>query len=1020
MSSIAGERYWRSLDELAQTPEFQEAVRREFPDDEWDRLPPATRRQFVKVMGASLALAGLTACRWPKERIVPFASRPEGFVPGVPQRYATAFEVAGSALGMLVTSFDGRPIKAEGNPGHPDSLGALPAVAQASVLELYDPDRSRRLLERSSGGEFPRSWADFETAIAARCEAPGRGLAVLAESSSSPTLAWLRERFGRERPEARWYEYEAASRDAEREGLALAFGRPLRLDPRLESVRVLACFDADPLFDHPAAVRLARSFAERRVPAPDMLRLYVAEPAYTLTGGKADHRAAVAHGAVPATLAALAKSLVERHGVVLPDELATAVAAASAELPPGFLEHLASDLADHRGAGLILVGHRQPAAAHAFAALLNQALGNLGGPMRLLEVADPERPSHLAAITELAARMRAGEVETLLILGGNPAFDAPADLGFAELLGAVPFSAHLSLFNDETSRRSTWHLPRAHALEAWGDARAWDGTLTLAQPLIAPLYNGRSPLEVLASALGMTAPSGYDLVRARLAELRWPLDFETTWRTMLHDGVVHGSGAAEARPAADAAAAGLVAGALATTAPTLSAERPELLLTADPKVFDGRWANNGWLQELPEAITKITWDTALLASPWTVRELGLADGELAEVAAGGVTVALPVYVVPGMARHSLTVAFGQGREAAGRVGAGVGVNVYPLRRGEAPWSVAGATVRPTGRRHTLATTQDHHAIDMIGFSARNERVGVLVREATVGEFLAHPEVIRHVVHEMPIFSLWQDHQFEGDQWGMSVDLQACTGCNACVIACQAENNIPIVGREQVIRQREMHWIRVDRYFRTPAGVAPDEVEDAAMVFQPMACVHCEMAPCEQVCPVAATQHTPDGLNAMAYNRCIGTRYCSNNCPFKVRRFNYFNLQKGVAETTRMQYNPEVTVRSRGVMEKCSFCVQRIQNVGIAARNEQRPIRDGEILTACQQTCPSRAIVFGNLNDPDSEVARLRADQRSYATLAELNIRPRTLYMARISNPADGASAGAGGGAHHDDHGHGKG
>jgi molybdopterin-containing oxidoreductase family iron-sulfur binding subunit len=1025
MSSMneSGVRYWKSLDELAQTPEFREAVKREFPDDEWDRLPDATRRGFLKVMGASLAFAGLTGCRWPKEEIVPFAHRPEGWVPGIPQQFATAFERAGVALGVVASSYDGRPVKLEGNPQHPDSRGALPAVAQAAVLELYDPDRGRRLVERAQGGEYVRSWDDFASALTGEVAADGAGFAVLSEASSSPTLASLRGELATSKPRARWYEYEAASHDGEREGLRLAFGRPVRAVLRLAEARVVACFDADPLFSHPAAVGLARDYAESRRPETDMARLYVAEPAFTLTGAQADHRVAVSHGRMAALLAAVARELTERHGFSLPQgPLTDAISAAEENDHGDFVGHLADDLAAQRGHGLVLVGARQPESVHALAAALNEALGAVGTTIDYVEDPHPERPSHQRAIADLAERIGSGEITSLVMLGGNPAFDAPADLGFAALLGKVPFSVHLALYEDETSERCTWHLPRAHSLEAWGDGRAWDGTLTLQQPLIEPLYGGKSAVELVAMLLGRNL-GGHDLVRSGAVSAVLPaLGFDGAWRKALHDGVVTGTAFETIRPGIDSAgmerAGADLVERLAHPAP--AADVPELLLVPDPKIFDGRWANNGWLQELPDAITKVTWDNTLLASPTTARAMGLVDGELAEVTANGATIEVPVYVVPGMAFGSLTLNFGYGRTAAGQVGNGVGVDTYPLRTTTDAWALGSATIRGTGRRHILATTQDHHSIDLIGFEARNLRVAELVREASLDAYIADPEVVHQQAHHPPLISLWREHTYEDEQWGMSIDLNSCIGCNACVVACQAENNIPVVGREQVINQREMHWIRVDRYFKTPAGVAPDQVESADLVFQPMTCVQCEMAPCEQVCPVGATQHTRDGLNAMAYNRCIGTRYCSNNCPFKVRRFNFFNYHKHLADTTKMQYNPEVTVRSRGVMEKCSYCVQRIQAVRIPARNDQRPIRDGEITPACAQTCPTRAIVFGNLNDPASEVARLHEDHRSYATLAELNIKPRTTYMARISNPAFGDSADTHGAAGASTHGEGHG
>ncbi len=1017
-----GMEYWRSLDELARTPEFERAVTREFPDDDWDRLPPATRRQFLRVMGASLAFAGLTSCRWPKEEIVPFAHRPEGRVPGVPERFATAIEIGGVALGLLVTSVDGRPIKNEGNPLHPDSLGALPATAQADLLQLYDPDRSRRPVERSGGQEYLRSWDDFVAWAAARLAGDGSGVAVLARPTSSPAVERLRGELATARPGLRWVEYEPASRDAEREGTAIAFGRPLRVHPRLDQARVVACFDADPLFDHPAAIPLARQFAAARQPSADgICRLWVAEPDYTITGGRADHRRPTAASAVPAVLAAVARELVAVHHLELPPEAVNLEAAYGAAVAAGdpFVVDLAADLATHRGSSVILVGPGQPGEVHALVAVLNHGLGADGATLAYTEAPDPERPSHLRAIADLVAGMRSGAVETLIVLGGNPVYDAPADLEFAGALAAVPHTAHLSMYDDETSRLCGWHLPEAHGLESWGAGRSFDGTVTLQQPLIEPLYGGRSVVETLAMLLGEAAPSGLELVRTSVAG--WLAgDPETAWRMALRDGVIGGTASPVVTAGFDAdrlAGAGAALAAL-VGAPPPTAQRPELVLRADRKVGDGRWANNAWQQELPDAVTKVTWDNVLQVAPPTARALGLADGDVVEVAAAGAAIELPVCIVPGQAAATLSTTLGYGRSAAGTVGNGVGADAYRLRTTAAPWVVGEVGIRRTGRSVALATTQDHFAIDRKGFAARNDRISTLIREASLESYLDDPEVFRHMDHHPPLVSLWRDGQFVGEQWGMAIDLNACTGCNACVIACQAENNIPVVGREQVVNQREMHWLRVDRYFKTEPGVGSDEVDDAGMVFQPMACVQCENAPCEQVCPVAATQHTEDGLNAMVYNRCIGTRYCSNNCPFKVRRFNFFNYHKDLTEISKLQFNPEVTVRSRGVMEKCTYCVQRIQRVRIAAGNERRPIADGEIVPACAQTCPTRAIVFGDLNDPASEVSKLREDMRAYATLAELNIRPRTQYLARLSNRLGGGgdaahppAHGAGGASH---------
>ena len=1025
MKPEKGMQYWRSLDELAQTPEFKEAVQREFPNDEWDRLPPATRRQFLKVMGASIAFAGLTSCRWPKEEIVPFASRPEGRTPGVPEQYATSMEIGGSGLGLLVTSMDGRPIKNEGNPLHPDSLGALPATAQADILQLYDPDRSQRLVYRQSGQDFLKTWGDFAAWAGETIPGNGAGFAVLAEPSSSPSIDRMRARFDETMSDATWVEYQPISRDAERAGTAIAFGRPLRAHARLDHAKVIACFDADPFFDHPAAIPMSRQFTEARQPSENgICRLWVAEPAFTVTGGRADHRHAVAGSAVPGLLAMLARELVANHRLALSEQAANLEPAFGSASSDGdtFITGLAIDLMAHRGAGVILVGAGQAPEVHALAAVLNDALGAVGTTLSYTESPDPERPSHMQAIADLASKMDSGEVETLLILGGNPVYDAPADIGFGDRIAKVPNTIHLSLYVDETSQRCSWHLPRAHSLEAWGDGRSWDGTVTLQQPLIEPLYGGRTVLEMVAMILGDAAPSGYDLIRETASRIFNGGDFETNWKRALHDGVIDGTALSPSTVELDgsglAGAGTVLAELVAATAPT--AQRPELVLTADRKVYDGRWANNAWQQELPDAITKTTWDNVLQVAPPTARDLGLSEGDIVEITTAGISVELPVSLIPGQAAATLSVALGYGRTAAGTVGNGVGADAYRLRTASSPWLIPEVGLRATGRNIVLANTQDHFAIDAIGFGARNSRISTLVREANIDHYLADPEVFHHMDHHPPLVSLWKDAQYKGEQWGMAIDLNACNGCNACVVACQAENNVPVVGRTQVINQREMHWLRIDRYFKTEPGVGPLDVDDAEIVFQPMTCVQCENAPCEQVCPVAATQHTEDGINAMVYNRCIGTRYCSNNCPFKVRRFNFFNYHKDLTDVEQLQFNPEVTVRSRGVMEKCTYCVQRIQNVRIAARNDNRPLRDGEIVPACAQTCPTKAIAFGDLNAPTSEVSRLRDDNRAYSTLAELNIRPRTQYLARLSNKVNGDEGGGHAAPHHgEDPTHGK-
>ncbi len=997
--SRVGRQYWRSLEELADSPAFRTMVEQEFPGLAEELEAPATaatRRSFLKVMAASLALAGLTSCRWPKERIMPFAYRPEGYVPGVPQIFATALELGGAALGVLVKSVDGRPIKVEGNPLHPASLGAASPWAQAAVLELYDPERSTTLVRREGGQRRVPTWDDFvafaaEQATALR-QRGGRGFAVLAEATSSPTVAMLRHALLGMLPAARWVEYEPVSRDAERAGLAQVYGTSLRALLHLDQARVIVAMDSDVLYGHPEALRHAREWgAARRGDGGAMPRLYAAEALLSLTGSASDHRLALPAGRIGALLLQLAAEAA-RAGVLLPAGLGTVSPFTAGTPEADFAVRAAGDLAQVRERGLVVVGPGQPAEVHAVAAALNEALGSRGTTVTYTIAPDPERRPHLEAVAELSASLADGTTEALWILGGNPAWDAPAELEFAQRLAACPQTVHLSLYENETSRLCRWHLPRAHALESWGDARAWDGTLSVVQPLIEPLYGGRSPAEVLAALVGEPALSAYDLTRRTFAS-QWG-GGEDAWRRALSDGIVANTAYATVTPRLLGDAAGEAGGRLAVR----PASGRELILYPDAKVFDGRFANSGWLQELPDPITTLTWDNAATLAPEDAQELRVKHGEVVRITHGGRSVEAPACVVPGQARGVVGLALGYGREAGGSVAAGAGVDAYPVRTAATAYLASGVEVQRTGRRRLLATTQEHHVIDTLGMAERGRRVGSLIREASLNEFLRHPEFAKNATWSQAR-PLWQEIELKGEhQWAMAIDLSACIGCGACTIACQAENNIPVVGRKQVARGREMHWIRVDRYF---AG----DPSDPQVRFQPMPCQHCENAPCESVCPVAATVHSEEGLNQMVYNRCVGTRYCSNNCPYKVRRFNFFNNFTKVAATTRMAFNPEVTVRGRGVMEKCTFCIQRIEAGKTAAKNERRPLRDGEIVPACAQTCPTRAIVFGDLKDPSSEVSRLHRHPRSYGILEEIDTKPRTLYLAKLTNPHGAAGEG---------------
>lgn len=957
-----GRRYWRSLEELAGTPEFRRWVEREFPKGASELLSSSSRRTLLRLMAASFGLAGLVACRRPEEKILPLSKGVEHYIPGKPLYYATAMNLAGSVTGLVVEAHDGRPTKVEGNPRHPESLGACSAFAQASVLSLYDPDRSRRVLRQgrsSSWEEFARFAADhFRAELLGR----GSGLWLVAGSQPSPSYEAVRNHLLARFPEARWVEFEPVSREAVRRGAELAFNRRLETLYDFGKARVIVAFDADFLGVDSPGVRAIREFSRGRAVVSEkdsMSRLYVAESRFSITGAMADHRFRVRSSEMAGAVEALAGAL-----GLMP-------AAAGNYL---WAEAVARDLQAHRGASLVLAGPNQPPEVHALVHLINEALGNFGQTVSFVAA---ERAPGEASFEELASALAAGRVQTLIVLDANPVFTAPADFDFAANFARASTTIHLGLEADETGSAATWHLPQAHYLESWGDLRTWDGTVSIQQPLIHPLYDGRTPAELLALVSGYKDQRAYDIVR-NYWTAQWPAqEAERRWRKALHDGLIEGTSAARLVPAVDRKRV------LAAWRPQPPAAGLELVFYPSPSVWDGRFANNGWLQEAPEPMTKLTWDNAALMSPATAKKLGVRSGDVVLIEHEGRSAELPVWVLPGQTDDSIAAALGYGRTVCGRVGRRVGHNVYPLRTSRTAGFASGVSVRPAGRRYRLVSAQDHHAMEG----------RPLVREATLRYWREHPDFARHAVHVPELKSLYPEHQYtQGYQWGMAIDLNRCVGCNACILACQAENNIPIVGKREVARGREMHWLRVDRYF-TGDEQAPEAV------FQPVACMHCEKAPCENVCPVVATVHSPEGLNEMAYNRCVGTRYCSNNCPYKVRRFNFLDWHKGLEESQKLVFNPDVTVRMRGVMEKCTFCVQRIEEKKIQAKAEgRRQLRDGEILTACQQTCPAEAIVFGNINDPASRVSQIKKQNRNYLMLEELNVRPRTSYLARIRNP----------------------
>ena len=959
-------RFWRGLEELADTPEFRDHKENEFPHGANDPDAKLNRRELMKVMAASAAFAGLSGCtKLPTQKIVPYVRQPEEIIPGKPLFYATAVTLGGVATGVLVESHMARPTKVEGNPDHTASLGAADSFAQASVLGLYDPDRSRAEVHDGRLG----SWAEFQNELSLALGGPSgaSGLRLLTGTITSPSLGDQIRSLLSQISGAKWVQYESVTRDNVRQGSQLAFGEILSTVYRVEQADVILTLDSDFLTAGPGSLRYAREFArKRRVESADskMNRLYAVESTPTSTGAMADHRLRLRASGIEG----FARSLARELGLNT-----VAAPAAATQAPAEWIPALARDLKQHSGASLVVAGEQQPPVVHAIVHAINQALGNFDKTVYFTESIEQSPSNQWSSMGELAADIRSGSVTTLLVLGGNPAYDAPADLGFKDLLSKVPFSARLGQYEDETSALCHWHIPEAHELESWGDARAYDGTVSVIQPLIAPLYGGKSALELLGLLSGKAAKSPHDVVRDYWkAQKTDEPRFDVFWEKTLRDGVVAGT----AFPAKQVS---LKPG-IGAEPPAAAPQGLEIVFRPDPTIYDGRFANNGWLQELPKPLTKLTWDAVAMLSPKTAARLGLKSEEAVELKYQGRTIVAPVWVMPGHADETVTAFLGYGRTRAGRVGTGTGFDAGWIRTYAAPWIGTGLEIRRTGDKWPLAATQTHNSME-----GREP-----IRVATLDEYAKNPKFAQAEAQENPL-SLYPDVKYEGNAWGMSIDLNSCTGCGACVTACQAENNIAVVGKTKVIIGREMHWIRVDRYFEGDAD-GPNTYH------QPLMCVHCEDAPCELVCPVAATVHSPEGLNEMVYNRCVGTRYCSNNCPYKVRRFNFRLYSDWDTPSLFGMRNPNVSVRSRGVMEKCSYCVQRINAVKIEAEKQDRPLRDGEIVTACQQTCPSEAIVFGNINDPNSKVSLLKAKNRNYKLLEELNTRPRTTYLAKLRNP----------------------
>ncbi|HVI10338.1 MAG TPA: TAT-variant-translocated molybdopterin oxidoreductase [Candidatus Binatia bacterium] len=973
-----GPEYWRSLEELAGSAAFQEALHREFPRGASEWVDSVSRRGFLRVMGASLALAGMTGCvKLPNEAIVPYVRQPENVVPGRPKYYATAVTLGGYASPVLVESHLGRPTKIEGNDRHPASMGGTDIFTQASILGLYDPDRSQGVTQLGS----LRSWTEFVAAmrgpLAAQKSLQGAGLRILTPTISSPTLADQMRNLLKMFPQAKWHVWEPINRDNALEGAKLAFGQPVETRYDFSKADVVVSLDADFLYaGFPGNVRYIRDFAARRNPDGNMNRLYVIESGMSSTGAKADHRWSSSAGEVFET----AKLIGERQqGQNGPVRSANDFAVAAYQ-----------DLVNHREAGLVIVGDHQPPSVHALGHALNAQFGNIGKTVFYTEPVDANPVNQTESIKQLAADVQGGKVDLLIILGGNPAYDAPGDVNFAELLKSnkVPLRVHYGLYNNETAELCQWHVNAAHELESWGDARAYDGTASIIQPLIAPLYQGKSAIEFVALLEGDADTTGHDLTRAYWQKQHTSADFEAFWRKSLHDGWIEGTAFTPKQLSAKAPAADNMFHADVV-------EHFELNIRRDPTIYDGQFSNNGWLQELPKPMSKLTWDNAVLIGPKMAEQLQIKTCDVVELELNGKKVRGPVWVQAGQPDNSVTVTLGYGRTRAGRVGTAQGFDAYKLRTSAAPWFASGLQIRKTGETYVLASTQGYQSMDTPDGAHRP-----LVREATLEEYKKEPNFAPEMdENPAPGLTLYKPYPYKEEDyaWGMAIDLNKCVGCNNCMVACVSENNIAVVGKEQCAIGRHMHWIRIDAYYQ-------GDPANPRAFFQPVPCMQCENAPCEVVCPVGATNHSSEGLNDMVYNRCVGTRYCSNNCPYKVRRFNFLLFSDWTTEQYKMMRNPDVTVRSRGVMEKCTYCVQRISEHRIDAETasvrEGKPvkIKDGELQTACQQSCPAEAIVFGNINDPNSQVSKLKAQSRNYSLLGELNTRPRTTYLAEVTNP----------------------
>ncbi|WP_428236184.1 TAT-variant-translocated molybdopterin oxidoreductase [Gracilimonas sp.] len=1002
--------YWKSLNELANNKEYQKFAEREFPENATELSDGVSRRGFLRVMGASVALAGLAACRRPVQKILPYSKQPEDVVPGVPLYYATAMPVQGNLVGLIAENHEGRPTKLEGNDMHPASRGGTSIFNQAAILGLYDPDRSRSPLQN---GEKATK-ADFEAFANSHFANTGQRIAFISEANSSPTYNNIKEQALSKFNNATWVTYEPFGEDNVLEGNQIAFGGRLRTHYNFENADVIVSLNDDFMSStHPNSVEYAKQVSSRRKVTDtegEMNRIYSVEDSFSLTGSYADHRLRVKASQMEAFTYALAAALSTRVNGL------SAFSGYSNEFSDHkWITALADDLAANAGRSALTLGSQHKPEVHAAVAAINNALGNTGSTVHYLEVPHLDEQNSTEAFANVVSEMKAGNIDTVVMVGVNPVFTAPADLDFENALSNVETVVNLSDYVDETSLKSTWHVNRAHFLEAWGDGYSYGGARSVIQPQIRPLHEGLSEIEFLNTIVSGSITAGYDLVRDTFQGY-YRSGFDNRWTNILHDGIDTTGNFNEVNVRLTS---GFTSAMNRATSNVTSTSGMEVVIRPDATLYDGRYANLGWLQELPDPMTKVTWDNVALMSPATAEKLGIEeasagqdDYDVVEITVNGKSINIVAWIQPGHVDDAITLTTGYGREGIGRVASSYidytagGVDVYPLR-GTDNMLYASASVSKTGDTYEIACVQDHHSLE-----GRD-----MYRQASISEYKDNPDFASFAsVHTYEVPGMKEAEEMGEDQpislfdeqtypdhepqWGMAIDLNSCFGCGVCVIACQSENNIPVIGKKEVKMGREMHWIRNDRYY---VGDDPDSPQ---AVHQPVPCMHCELAPCEQVCPVAATTHSDDGMNQMTYNRCIGTRYCANNCPYKVRRFNFFNYPKEYLTTgddpdiIQMAMNPEVTVRFRGVMEKCTYCAQRVNRAKIEAKNKTGSPKpaDGAVKTACQQACPADAIYFGDLTDDNSEVAKMKRNERNFQMLEELNTRPRTSYMAKLTNP----------------------